>query len=129
MRAIDTNVLVRFLTADDEKQARAAREVFADGNVFIATTVILECEWVLRAGYGFAPKDIAQALRAIGGISGVTFEEPAEIAQALDALSHGLDFADALHLAKSAHCIAFVTFDRKLVRRAKAISATPVVLP
>ena len=45
----------------DEKQARAARQVFSDGDAVIATTVILECEWVPRAGYGFAPKEIAQA--------------------------------------------------------------------
>ena len=39
MRAIDTNVIVRFLTADDPKQAQAARRVIEAGEVFIGTTV------------------------------------------------------------------------------------------
>ena len=51
MRAVDTNILVRFLTADDPKQARTARRVMEAGDVFIGVTVILETEWVLRAGY------------------------------------------------------------------------------
>ena len=50
VRAIDTNIVVRFLTADDEKQAKAARKVIKEGDVFVATTVVLEIEWVLRAG-------------------------------------------------------------------------------
>lgn len=31
-----------------------------------------------------------------------------------------MDFADALHLGKSAHCEGFASFDRKLVRAARA---------
>jgi predicted nucleic-acid-binding protein len=40
-----------------------------------------------------------------------------------------MDFADALHLAKSGHCSAFVTFDRKLVKRAKNLAPIPVEVP
>jgi predicted nucleic-acid-binding protein len=119
VRAVDTNVLVRFLTADDPKQARAARRVIEAGDVFIGTTVILETEWVLRAGYGFAPAVIAAGLRGLGGLAGVSIEEPAEIAQALEWMIAGMDFADALHLARSNHCSAFVTFDKKLATRCK----------
>lgn len=128
MRAIDTNVVVRFLTADDPQQAKAARTVIKAGDVFIATTVILEAEWVLRAGYGFSAEEIAVGLRGFGGLEGITVEEPAEVAQALDWLSGGMDFADALHLARSAQCSAFLTFDRKLAKRAKGLSSTPVEL-
>jgi len=42
------------------------------------------------------------------------------VANALDLAEKGLDFADALHLGKSAHCEGLVTFDRKLVKAAKA---------
>jgi len=31
-----------------------------------------------------------------------------------------MDFADALHLCKSAHCEEFVTFDRKFIKAAQA---------
>lgn len=126
VRAIDTNIIVRFLTADDARQAKAARAIIEGGEVFIATTVVLETEWVLRAGYGFAPEAIAAGLRGLGGLVGIVLEEPIEIAQALDWLGQGMDFADALHLAKAGHCSAFVTFDRKLAKRAKGLAAVSV---
>lgn len=119
MRAVDTNILVRFLTADDPKQAKTARRVMEAGDIFIGVTVILETEWVLRAGYGFNPNVIAAGLCGIGGLPRVTIEEPAEVAQALDWMVEGMDFADALHLTRSNHCNAFVTFDKKLAARAK----------
>lgn len=126
MRAVDTNVLVRFLTADDDKQAKVSRDIFAAGEIFVPTTVVLETEWVLRAGYDFAPTEVSSGLRALGGLAGVTFEEPGKVAQALDWLAAGMDFADALHLTKAADCTAFVTFDRKLAKKAKMLGALPV---
>lgn len=129
VRAIDTNVIVRFLTADDPEQAQAARHVIEVGEIFIGTTVALETEWVLRAGYRFSSAQIAAALRGLGGLAGVTLEEPAEVAQALDWMGEGMDFADALHLARSGHCSAFVTFDRKLAKSAKGLGAIPVEAP
>ena len=126
MRAVDTNILVRFLTADDPKQARTARRVLEAGDVVIGVTVILETEWVLRAGYGFTPNVIATGLRGIGGLPGITIEEPAEVAQALDWMVEGIDFADALHLTRSNHCNAFLTFDKKLATRAKGKAAIVV---
>ena len=126
MRAIDTNIVVRFLTADDEKQAKAARKIIEGGDVFVATTVVLETEWVLRAGYNFAPEAIASGLRGLGGLDGIALEEPGAVAQALDWLDRGMDFADALHLAKSHHCSSFVSFDRKLAKRAKGLTPIPI---
>ena len=128
MRAIDTNVVVRFLTADDPQQARKARAVIEAGDIFLPTTVILEAEWVLRAGYGFTAERIATGLRGMGGLEGVAIEEPVAVAQALDWLSEGMDFADALHLARSHQCTAFVTFDRKLAKKAKGASSIPIEL-
>ena len=129
MRAIDTNIIVRVLTADDASQAKAARRVIEAGDIFIGTTVVLETEWVLRAGYGFGTEQIAAGLRGLFGLAGVTVEETAETAQALDWMSDGMDFADALHLARSSHCSAFVSFDRKLAKRAKGMPSIPVEAP
>ncbi len=126
MRAIDTNIVVRFLTADDAREFKAARAVIDGGNVFVPITVCLESEWVLRSAYGFAPDQIADGLRGLAGLPGVSVEEPAVLATALDWMRAGMDFADALHLEKSKGCTAFLTFDRKLAKAAKALSATPV---
>jgi predicted nucleic-acid-binding protein len=129
VRAIDTNLVVRFLTADDPELAKVARKVIEAGDVFVGTTVVLETVWVLRAGYQFNAAQIASALQGLGGLPGVTMEEPLHIAQAVAWLSNGMDFADALHLARSEHCTAFVTFDRKLAKSAKGLAAIPVETP
>jgi predicted nucleic-acid-binding protein len=129
VRAVDTNVVVRFLTADDPRQARAARRVFEAGEVYLGTTVILETEWVLRSGYGFTAHQVAEGLRRLGGLPGIVVEEPARTAQALDWMGLGLDFADALHLARSGHSSAFVSFDRALAKRAKGLAPIPVEVP
>ena len=92
MRAIDTNVIVRFLTADDEAQAAVARRTIEAGDVFVATTVLLETEWVLRSGYGFSSEAIEAALRGLAGLPGVNVEDPPVLAAALDGLAAGMDF-------------------------------------
>lgn len=129
MRAIDTNVVVRFLAGDDKQQAKAARAAIAAGDIFIATTVVLESEWVLRSAYGFEPMQIVAALRGLAGLPGVTIEEPTILAQALDWMEAGMDFADALHLTKAGECDAFLSFDRKLAKAAKGQATIPVLAP
>lgn len=129
MRAIDTNVVIRFLTADNKREAKIARAVIEAGDIFVPITVCLESEWVLRSGYGFTPAQIADGLRGLAGLPGVSVEEPMALATALDWMSEGLDFADALHLAKSDGCAAFLSFDRKLAKLAKTRSATPAEAP
>lgn len=129
MRAIDTNIIVRLLTADDARQAKAARTVIEAGEIFIGSTVVLETEWVLRAGYGFAPAEIAKGLRGLFGLPAITLEEPIEVGLALDWMTAGMDFADALHVARSGRCSSFLSFDRNLVKRSKGVTSTPVEMP
>lgn len=126
MRAIDTNVVVRFLTADDEKQARAARAAVAAGEIFVPLTVVLESEWVLRSGYGFDTGQIADGLSGLAGLPGVSVEDPALLATAIEWMRGGMDFADALHLVQAEGCSAFLTFDKKFAKAAKGRSAIPV---
>jgi predicted nucleic-acid-binding protein len=129
VRAVDTNVIVRFLTGDDARQAAAARRLFEEGDLFVSVTVLLETEWVLRAGYGFDARNIASGIAGLAGLPGVSLEDPAAVARALEWLEKGMDFADALHLSRSASCVAFVTFDRKLATSARKVDAVPVHLP
>ena len=129
MRAIDTNIVVRLLTGDDPLQAKTARAVVEAGDVFIGSTVVLETEWVLRGGYGFSPEAIAKGLRGLFGLPAITLEEPVEVGEALEWMERGMDFADALHVARSAHCSAFISFDRKLAKRADGISPIPIEVP
>lgn len=130
MNAIDTNVVVRYLANDDRVQSAKARSLIDGGPVFVATTVLLEAEWVLRSGYGYSNETIAEAFGAFVGLPTVGLEEPRKIATALDRLAEGFDFADALHVAAAAgDCDAFLTFDRGLAKTAAAIGGIPVRAP
>jgi predicted nucleic acid-binding protein len=117
MLAIDTNIIVRLLTNDDPEQAARAKRLFGEAEVFVATTVLLETEWVLRGAYGLEKRDILAALRAFAGLANVRLEDPARAEAALTLAEGGLDFADALHLA-AAEGLAFVTFDKRLAKAA-----------
>src|SRR5436190_8053198 len=109
--AIDTNVLVRFLTADDAAQYKASARLFASEPVFIADSVVLETEWVLRAAYGLKPAEVCGALRQVFGLENVALADGRLMAQILTWHEHGLDFADAFHLALSQHQDELKTFD------------------
>ncbi|WP_426424666.1 type II toxin-antitoxin system VapC family toxin [Bradyrhizobium genosp. A] len=119
MLAIDTNLIVRYLTGDHAKQSVRARALIDGEPVFVAITVVLEVEWVLRSAYAYEAADVARALRVFAGLPTVTVEDGAMVAEALDLAEKGMDFADALHLTRTGHCEGFVTFDRTLVKAAK----------
>lgn len=119
MIAIDTNVLVRLLVADEPVQARRARRLVERSDVFVCTSVLLEAEWVLRSAYRFEAGAISAAFRALLGLPNVVPESPAALVQALEGYDAGLDFADALHLASAHGTAAFYTFARRLVRSAR----------
>jgi predicted nucleic-acid-binding protein len=129
VRAVDANVVVRFLTGDDPAQTARARKLIEGGEIFVSTSVLLEAEWVLRSGYGFATERLVQALRNFAGLPGLTLEDPQLAARALDWAEQGLDFADALHLGGAQGCTAFMSFDRKLIRAAARMSDVKVVPP
>ncbi len=128
--AVDTNVLVRVLTRDDPEQAPRARALLESGSAYLPKTVVLETEWVLRSLYRFQQPAIFDGITRLLGLPGVEIEDRPAVARALDWYRHGLDFADALHLASSGRADAFATFDRALRRKARALAgAVPVVAP
>jgi len=129
MRAIDTNLIVRYLTGDHPLESAQARALIDDNQVFVSATVLLETEWVLRSVYQFPRPKFSAALRAFAGLPTVTLENAALAAAALDWLDGGMDFADALHLSKAGACEDFVTFDRKFARSAKKLGVAKVRTP
>ncbi len=131
MRALDTNVLARFFVDDaDDVQAakqRPAAVAALSERSFISVTVLLELEWVMRGFYQLRSRDISRVLRALASIEHVTLEDRDAVLVAVDAFDKGVDFADALHLARSSRASGFATFDQRLARRAKALALTPPV--
>ena len=123
MIGVDTNVIVRLITRDDEEQFRRAKALFANHDVFIPDTVILESEWVLRYAYGFSPEEICKALLLLLGLGNVRVMDSARLCQVIEWHGRGLDFADGLHLATSQkQTVTFQTFDKDFVSRAKGLS-------
>lgn len=131
MKALDTNVLARFFVDDpDDPQSamqRPAAVAALSERAFIPLTVLLEFEWVLRGFYKLTRGEIVVVMRALAGIEHVTLESRDLALAALEGFEAGLDFADALHLQRSAHASAFATFDRRLAKRAKALATVPAV--
>lgn len=131
MKALDTNVLARFFV-DDAEDAQAARQRPAaiaalSERAYVPVTVLLEFEWVMRGFYTLPRRDVARVIRALAGIEHITLEDRAAVLTALDAFDKGLDFADALHLARSSRVTAFATFDQRLGKRAQGLALTPPV--
>jgi len=131
MKALDTNVLARFFVDDaDDAQAaqqRPAAVAALSERSFVSVTVLLEFEWVMRGFYELTPRDISRVLRALASLQHITLEDRDAVLAALDSFDRGLDFADALHLARSSRASGFVTFDQRLARRAKRLALQPPV--
>jgi predicted nucleic-acid-binding protein len=128
MLAVDTNVIVRYLTGDDAEQFAKASALIRSEDLYVCTTVLLETEWVLRGGYRLPRVEVVRLLRALLGLPDLSTEDPQRIARALMWHEAGIDFADALHLAGSTGAERFATFDEKLVKAARKLDAAKVVL-
>lgn len=130
MMAIDTNIVVRLIVNDDDKQVGEARKFMQRGEILLTATVALETEWVLRSVYSLAPPQIYAGLTALLGLENVETDNPEAIAKALAGYALGLDFADAMHLAHASRADCFATFDADLRRRAAKIDGlVKVVAP
>jgi predicted nucleic-acid-binding protein len=125
--SLDTNVLVRLVTEDDPAQARAARDHLEGNDVYLAKTVLLESEWVLRHAYDLPRPKIASVFRVVLGLENLVAESAGEAHAALGWYERGLDFADALHLASSGACDHLVTFDRNLAGTASRLKLATAV--
>jgi len=137
MIAVDTNILARYYVddpADPEavhQRPLAERLMRESSSVHVPVTVILEFAWVLRAFYAFSTEDCARAMEHLIGLPNVQVEDWPAVQEALRLYREGLDFADALHVARSTKCERFYTFDdKKFARRAVKLAVIPeVVVP
>jgi len=123
MIAIDTNVLVRFLTGDDARQAARARRLFeravgSSTSIFVSDIVLCEVVWVMSFSYKVGRRDVASSLRQLLHARHMTFFAPDALARALDRFVAGRgDFSDYLvaEHARAAGCSAVATFDKALL--------------
>jgi len=116
--AVDTNVLVRYLTWDDEEQATEAARVIEGADAIVVPTIVL-CELVrvLKRAYRYAGPEIIGILRRLVAVRALELERPAAEA-GIAMLARGGDFADGVvrHEADRAKCDRLVTFDQGFAR-------------
>jgi predicted nucleic-acid-binding protein len=110
MIAIDTNVLLRYLLADDAGQYRRAKKLIGSNRPVLITDVVLtETVWTLLGKrYGFDKTQISTVIRALIGDQDFSFENSQVVWSALKDYEgskvirgKALDFADALIARKS----------------------------
>ena len=124
MIGIDTNVLVRYLVADDSAQARKSekfirQECSADNPGYINRIVLCELVWVLTDDYRYQRNQIGDVLEMLLRTEELSVESLNAAWAALRLYRQGnCDFADAF-LGRTnidAGCRATATFDRKAAR-------------
>lgn len=138
LTGLDTNVWVRYYVHADQTdahtqaQCEAARRLIESGKpLFMAKTVALELEWVLRGFYELKPSTVSDVFKHLLAMPHLQMEDRIAVELAHTALAQGFDFADALHHASSRQCSELVTFDdKRFARRAQQKGWQPrVVVP
>ena len=121
MIGIDTNILVRYITQDDELQSGVATEFIenycSNGNkIFVNHLVICELVWVLKKCYKLSKPKTINVIEHILQISQFSIENGQVIWQALTDYKRGsADFADYVVGRTNLfnNCAETITFDKK----------------
>lgn len=122
--ALDTNLLIRLLTRDDQTQyAKVVRllttQESQDAPVLLTLGVLLEAEWVLRSRYALPREQIRTTFGALLETTAIVVESPATLEEALMlfGIEPSADFADCMHVARAKqHGAILATFDRGAAR-------------
>lgn len=122
MIGLDTNVLVRLLTADEPVQLKAATRLLAahegePGAFFVNDLVLVELVWVLGRLYGFGRTDSLTAVRSLLDSDAFAFEDRERLGHAVElCATQARDFADTMITLRNvaAGCQTTASFDRAM---------------
>jgi len=118
----DTNVLVRAITGDNERQSKIAQAELANADVVaLALPALCELVWALSQGYNVPSAEIAESIRRLMNSGNVVVNRPA-VESGLALLDAGGDFADGIIAYEGSWLGAeiFVSFDKKAVKLMEA---------
>lgn len=123
MPALDTNILVRYLVADDKKQFISAQTLIESSDnedgLFLSLSVVVELEWVLRSLYKFDKPTLITIFNQLLDTRELVFQDEDVLEIALNLFTeNNADFSDCLHIA-TAYVYDYaplITFDRKASR-------------
>ncbi len=106
LRAIDANVILRFITADHPEMSPRCRDLFArvqqgEEAVFLPEAALSDVVWTLRSFYSWPIERIRQFVGDLLALDGVQMARKALVWEALSLFVEGsLDFSDALIVAE-----------------------------
>jgi len=123
---LDTNVLLRFLVADDAAQTERAHRVIRehcnpDAPGYVNYVVLCELIWVLERSHGYPRPAVATVVETLCRSSDFSVQESDAVREALDAFrASRADFADCLIdvVNRRNGCRSTVTFDREAAKLA-----------
>lgn len=129
LTAIDTNIILRFLTRQPKAQFDAARALFRKGSLFVSVPVVMEVYFTLTGNVlDFSDDEALGALEAVLQLPGVTVQNAEEVFDAVGFAKQGMPFKDACVLAFSAGASRLVTFDKPFAKRAAKLGLRPEVM-
>ncbi len=118
MIGIDTNVLVRYLTADDKAQFEiAAKLLEKESSLHVGLIVLCELLWILDACYHLSHEQQCHTLKALLSVRQLVFEKRAIVQKSVEIFEESsVDFSDILIglLNQENGCPHTATFDKKL---------------
>jgi predicted nucleic-acid-binding protein len=117
MRAVDTNILVRLVVRDDQRQLAVAEAFIAKG-AWVSILVLAETSWVLGAVYNLEHDEIATVVEMLLVHEDLSLQDADVIAAAVQhyRATPALGFTDCLvlELARKAGHLPLGTFDKRL---------------
>ena len=121
MKALDTNVLVRFLVKDDEHQADIVYKLFKKAETdkdtfYVPLLVVLETIWVLESVYKISRMDTLDSINALVLMPILDFEAQSTILSFISSARNvKTELSDLLiaYSAKSSGCEYVLTFDKR----------------
>lgn len=127
MIGVDTNVIVRLLVGDDDRQASAAARYLkanssSDDPALLSDIVLVETAWVLEDVYEYSRTQIVTAMEGLLSTAQLRAANAATVSIALQRFrASAADFADCLLGVgnTAAGCEYTATFDRKASRMAE----------
>lgn len=121
--ALDTNVLVRYLSQDDVRQSVAANKLIeslsSHKRAFLSLVTLLETVWVMEGRYGATRSEIRSILEDLLKQDGFEIQEADSLREALIHYARpSVDLHDALILCLAHQRKAKVlTFDKKAAKQ------------
>lgn len=117
---LDTNIIIRHLTADPPDLGARASAFLSDADVLLLPDVIVaEAVYVLESFYEVPIEDVARLVRSVIAFPAIRTLDPALLLRSLEVYeTHRIDFAESYLVAsaESAGVEDIASFDRSIDR-------------